>query len=79
MWHFWRYGTSGAAKILAGNADNGARLELKLCSEIPDHLAEMNFVAQNLKSIVDIAKAILIDPNEVEKMLVSLTKKQEST
>ena len=64
-----------AAKILARNADKGAELELKLCSDMSDHLAEINFVAQSLKSIVDIAKAILVDTNEVEKMLVPLTKK----
>ena len=39
----------------------------------------MSPFAQNLNSIVDIAKAVSVDPIELEKMPIPLTKKQGST
>ncbi|KAI0906042.1 hypothetical protein F4823DRAFT_98721 [Ustulina deusta] len=69
---------AATVKIQASGADSGAGLELKLRLEMTDHLAELQFVAQNVKSLVDIAKAISVDSTELEKMPVPLTKQSSA-
>ncbi|EEU34566.1 uncharacterized protein NECHADRAFT_88853 [Fusarium vanettenii 77-13-4] len=50
---------NAAAKIVVANAASGSGLELKLSLEMTDYLAELRFGAQNLESIVDLAKVII--------------------
>ncbi|KAF4493524.1 hypothetical protein FAGAP_10374 [Fusarium agapanthi] len=59
---------NAAADIFVVNAASERGLDLKLTLEMSDYMSELRFVAENLKSIVDLAKAISFDSTELEKL-----------
>ncbi|KAF5586371.1 hypothetical protein FPANT_7253 [Fusarium pseudoanthophilum] len=69
---------NATAKALTANAVDGAGLELDLSLEMSDYMAELRFIARNLKSIVDLARAISLDAAQVEKLPVPLTRRQKA-
>ncbi|KAF4944971.1 hypothetical protein FGADI_12315 [Fusarium gaditjirri] len=69
---------NATVKALTADAAGGGGLELNLSLEMTDYMAELRFVARNLRSIVDLARAISLDASEVEKLPAPLTTQEKT-